>query len=62
MRSGMESSIKAVSYTHLDVYKRQLVGIIENRSARSLVYAAGLHAYDTVLYDIADTDAVLRCV
>ncbi len=35
------------------------MGLHENGSARSLINAAGLHAYNTVLYDIYDTDAVL---
>ena len=30
----------------------------EDSSARSLINAAGLHAYNTVLNDIYDTDAV----
>ena len=31
----------------------------QDRSARSLIYAAGFHAYHAVFHDIYDTDAVL---
>ena len=41
-------SITAVSYTHLDVYKRQALASIEN-GARGLAFASGLAATDCLL-------------
>ena len=33
--------------------------LVKDCSARCLIYTTGFHTYNTVLYDVADTDSVL---
>ena len=41
--SGYEKKVKAVSYTHLDVYKRQAQRRIREKSLAGQVYVTSIH-------------------